>query len=54
MLICSGLTFAQKKESDTIKSDDKLKDIEEIVMVGYGSQKKENVTGSRMRLILHL
>jgi iron complex outermembrane receptor protein len=36
---CVSLTFAQKKESDTIKSDIKLKDIEEVVMVGYGSQK---------------
>ncbi|MFY7816707.1 MAG: SusC/RagA family TonB-linked outer membrane protein, partial [Chryseobacterium taeanense] len=43
---CVSLTFAQKKESDTIKSDSKLKDIEEIVMVGYGSQKKSDVTGS--------
>lgn len=43
---CVSLTFAQKKETDTIKSKDKLKDIEEIVMVGYGSQKKSDVTGA--------
>lgn len=43
---CVSLTFAQKKESDTIKSDIKLKDIEEVVMVGYGSQKRSDVTGA--------
>ncbi|KQT22547.1 SusC/RagA family TonB-linked outer membrane protein [Chryseobacterium sp. Leaf405] len=46
LMSCVSLTFAQKKESDTIKSDDKLKDIEEVVMIGYGSQKKSDVTGS--------
>ena len=43
---CVSLTFAQKKESDTIKSDSKLTDIEEVVMIGYGSQKKSDVTGA--------
>lgn len=43
---CVSLTFAQKKESDTIKSDNKMTDIEEVVMVGYGSQKKSDVTGA--------
>jgi len=43
---CVSLTFAQKKESDTINSEGKLKDIEEVVMVGYGSQKRSDVTGS--------
>lgn len=46
LMSCVSLTFAQKKESDTITSNDKLKDIDEIVMVGYGSQKKSDVTGS--------
>lgn len=43
---CVSLTFAQKKESDTIKSDNKMTDIEEVVMIGYGSQKKSDVTGA--------
>lgn len=43
---CVSLTFAQKKESDTIKDENRLKDIEEVVMIGYGSQKKSDVTGS--------
>lgn len=43
---CVSLTFAQKKKSDTIKSESKLTDIEEVVMIGYGSQKKSDVTGS--------
>ncbi|MDV3875990.1 hypothetical protein CMU01_08075 [Elizabethkingia anophelis] len=34
---------AQTKKSDTITKE---KAIEEVVMIGYGSQKKENVTGS--------
>ncbi|WP_312077059.1 SusC/RagA family TonB-linked outer membrane protein [Chryseobacterium sp.] len=42
---CVSLTFAQKKESDTI-SDNKSTEIEEVVMVGYGSQKKSDVTGA--------
>ncbi|SFT59914.1 iron complex outermembrane recepter protein [Chryseobacterium formosense] len=43
---CVSLTFAQKKESDTIKDENRLKDIEEVVMIGYGSQKKSDVTGA--------
>ncbi|MDF2932895.1 MAG: SusC/RagA family TonB-linked outer membrane protein [Chryseobacterium sp.] len=46
LMSCVSLTFAQKKESDTINSEGKLKDIEEVVMVGYGSQKRSDVTGS--------
>jgi len=46
LMSCVSLTFAQKKESDTIKDESKLKDIEEVVMVGYGSQKKSDVTGA--------
>lgn len=43
---CVSITLAQKKESDTIKSDNKMTDIEEVVMIGYGSQKKSDVTGA--------
>ena len=46
LMSCVSLTFAQKKESDTINDESKLKDIEEVVMVGYGSQKRSDVTGS--------
>lgn len=46
LMSCVSLTFAQKKESDTIKDESKMKDIEEVVMVGYGSQKKSDVTGA--------
>lgn len=46
LMSCVSLTFAQKKESDTIKDESKLTDIEEVVMVGYGSQKKSDVTGA--------
>lgn len=46
LMSCVSLTFAQKKESDTIKDESKLKDIEEVVMVGYGSQKRSDVTGA--------
>lgn len=46
LMSCVSLTFAQKKESDTIKDESQLKDIEEVVMVGYGSQKRSDVTGS--------
>ncbi|AVF48007.1 hypothetical protein CMT89_12920 [Elizabethkingia anophelis] len=39
----SADVHAQTKKSDTITKE---KAIEEVVMIGYGSQKKENVTGS--------
>ncbi|MCD0457414.1 SusC/RagA family TonB-linked outer membrane protein [Chryseobacterium sp. LC2016-27] len=46
LMSCVSLTFAQKKGSDTLKDDSRLKDIEEVVMIGYGSQKKSDVTGA--------
>ncbi|MFY1047869.1 SusC/RagA family TonB-linked outer membrane protein [Chryseobacterium sp. GP-SGM7] len=46
LMSCVSLTFAQKKESDTLKDESKLKDIEEVVMIGYGSLKKSDVTGA--------
>lgn len=43
---CVSFTFAQDKISDTVKGDTRMKDIDEVVMVGYGSQKKSDVTGA--------
>lgn len=43
---CVSLTFAQKKESDSISSGNRQTDLEEVVMIGYGSQKKSDVTGA--------
>ncbi|UFH31883.1 SusC/RagA family TonB-linked outer membrane protein [Chryseobacterium sp. C-71] len=46
LMSCVGFTFAQNKISDTVKDETKMKDIDEVVMVGYGSQKKSDVTGA--------
>lgn len=42
-LYFGGNMVAQQTPNDTITKEEK---IEEVVMIGYGSQKKENVTGS--------
>ena len=39
-----GHVVAQKKKSDTTKT----KDIEEVVVVAYGKQKRETVVGSNI------
>lgn len=46
LMSCVSFTFAQNKESDTVRDENRLKDIEEVVMIGYGSQKKSDVTGA--------
>jgi len=46
LMSCVSLTFAQKKVSDTIQEENKMTDIDEVVMIGYGSQKKSDVTGA--------
>ncbi|MCW3168704.1 SusC/RagA family TonB-linked outer membrane protein [Chryseobacterium sp. 09-1422] len=43
---CVSFTFAQNTISDTVKDETKVKDIDEVVMVGYGSQKKSDITGA--------
>lgn len=43
---CVSFTFGQNTISDTVKDETKVKDIDEVVMVGYGSQKKSDVTGA--------
>jgi TonB-linked SusC/RagA family outer membrane protein len=44
-LLASGFMFGQKTVNDTIKKD-KTKDIEEVVVIGYGKVKKSDLTGS--------
>lgn len=34
LMSCVGFTFAQNKISDTVKDETKMKDIDEVVMVG--------------------
>jgi TonB-linked SusC/RagA family outer membrane protein len=46
LMSCVSFTFAQNTISDTVKDETKVKDIDEVVMVGYGSQKKSDVTGA--------
>lgn len=43
-LLASGFMFGQKAASDTAKVD--TKDIEEVVVIGYGKVKKSDLTGS--------
>jgi len=43
-LLASGFMFGQKTVSDTAKVD--TKDIEEVVVIGYGKVKKSDLTGS--------
>lgn len=43
-LLASGLMFGQQAKSDTAKVD--TKDIEEVVVIGYGKVKKSDLTGS--------
>jgi TonB-dependent SusC/RagA subfamily outer membrane receptor len=43
-LIASGFMFGQKAVNDTVK--DKTRDIEEVVVIGYGKVKKSDLTGS--------
>ncbi|MFY7813589.1 MAG: TonB-dependent receptor plug domain-containing protein, partial [Chryseobacterium taeanense] len=43
-LLASGFMFGQKTVNDTVK--DKTKDIEEVVVIGYGKVKKSDLTGS--------
>lgn len=43
-LLASGFMFGQKAVSDTAKVD--TKDIEEVVVIGYGKVKKSDLTGS--------
>lgn len=43
-LLASGLMFGQKAVSDTAKTD--TKEIEEVVVIGYGKVKKSDLTGS--------
>jgi len=43
-LLASGFMFGQKAVSDTAKTD--TKDIEEVVVIGYGKVKKSDLTGS--------
>lgn len=43
-LLASGFMFGQKTVNDTVK--DKTKDIEEVVIIGYGKVKKSDLTGS--------
>ena len=51
LLSTTSFIFAQEKEttgkaSDSTKSSNKTKDIEEVVVIAYGTQKKGEVTGS--------
>src|SRR4051812_49377663 len=53
LISTTGLVFAQEKPTattikDSIKtnSNDKAKDIEEVVIIAYGTQKRSEVTGS--------
>ena len=43
-LLASGFMFGQQAASDTVKVD--TKDIEEVVVIGYGKVKKSDLTGS--------
>lgn len=43
-LLASGFMFGQKAATDTAKVD--TKDIEEVVVIGYGKVKKSDLTGS--------
>ncbi|MFL9832426.1 SusC/RagA family TonB-linked outer membrane protein [Chryseobacterium terrae] len=43
-LLASGFVFGQKTVNDTVKTD--TKDIEEVVVIGYGKVKKSDLTGS--------
>ncbi len=43
-LLASGFVFGQKTVNDTVKN--KTKDIEEVVVIGYGKVKKSDLTGS--------
>jgi len=43
-LLATGFMFGQKAVKDTVK--DKTKDIEEVVVIGYGKVKKSDLTGS--------
>ncbi len=43
-LLASGFVFGQNSVSDTAKTD--TKDIEEVVVIGYGKVKKSDLTGS--------
>lgn len=44
-LLASGFMFGQKTVNDSVKKD-KTKDIEEVVVIGYGKVKKSDLTGS--------
>jgi len=43
-LLASGFVFGQQKVNDSVKN--KTKDIEEVVVIGYGTVKKSDLTGS--------
>jgi len=43
-LFASGFVFGQQKVNDSVKN--KTKDIEEVVVIGYGKVKKSDLTGS--------
>lgn len=44
-LLASGFMFGQQKASDSVKTSN-TKDIEEVVVIGYGKVKKSDLTGS--------
>ncbi|PQA91018.1 TonB-linked outer membrane protein, SusC/RagA family [Chryseobacterium piscicola] len=44
-LLASGLMFGQQAVNDTLQKDN-TKDIEEVVVIGYGKVKKSDLTGS--------
>src|SRR6218665_2667949 len=51
LISTTGLVFAQEtktsdKAKDSVKTNNKAKDIEEVVIIAYGSQKKGEVTGA--------
>lgn len=46
LLSTTGFIFAQEKDSIKANTSNKTKDIEEVVVIAYGTQKKGEVTGS--------
>lgn len=44
-LLASGFIFGQQTVNDTVQTDN-TKDIEEVVVIGYGTVKKSDLTGS--------
>lgn len=44
-LLASGFMFGQQKANDSVKTSN-TKDIEEVVVIGYGKVKKSDLTGS--------